>query len=171
MTRKRLSQDDWIVAGLKALSERGTPALQVEPLARELGTTKGSFYWHFKDLSAFHAALSQEWKRRAAEALVKALESSGGEAQRLLRIGAAIEGEAQMRGWARQNGEASAQLAEIDGLRLDATSAILRDFDISNPDIARALYAASVGMDALPGSARASAKAMSTLVDLVLALR
>ena len=171
MASKRLSQADWIEAGLDALAERGPAALQAEVLARELGTTKGSFYWHFKDLAAFHGAVAREWKRRAAEALVDALEAKGADTQRLIRVSAPATAEQAMRAWALQNSDAAGELGEIDALRLDATAAILRDFDISNPDIARALYAAGIGVSALPGNARTGAKAMSTLVDLVLALR
>ncbi|MEH6751885.1 MAG: TetR family transcriptional regulator, partial [Paracoccaceae bacterium] len=37
------------MAGLAALAEAGPVALKAEPMARRLGTTKGSFYWHFAD--------------------------------------------------------------------------------------------------------------------------
>ena len=43
----RLSADDWSAAALQQIGEQGVPALAVEPLARRLGVTKGSFYWHF----------------------------------------------------------------------------------------------------------------------------
>ena len=39
---QRLTREDWILAGFRALSTSGTTALRVEPVARVLGTTKGS---------------------------------------------------------------------------------------------------------------------------------
>ncbi|MDU8929531.1 TetR family transcriptional regulator [Alisedimentitalea sp. MJ-SS2] len=170
MKKQRLSPDLWIEAGLNALEKHGPAALGAEPLARQIGATKGSFYWHFKDLPDYHAQLAGTWKRRAAGALVDALEATGPVADRLAMIAAPIPAEPEMRVWARSNVSASAQLTEIDHLRLDATAALLRDFGISNPDLARALYAASVGMAALPGNGD-NATALETLVDLVLALR
>ena len=43
----RLSAEDWAVAALDVIAESGLAAVAVEPLAKRLGVTKGSFYWHF----------------------------------------------------------------------------------------------------------------------------
>ena len=43
----RLSRDSWIDAALELLLQSGPDAVAVQPIARRLGTTKGSFYWHF----------------------------------------------------------------------------------------------------------------------------
>lgn len=171
MVEKRLSVDDWIEAGLSALEREGAGALGAEALARKLGRSKGSFYWHFKNLPDFHRQTANAWKRRAAAALVDALESDGPADTRLRQIGDVDPAEPAMRAWARQSETAAAELEEIDTLRLDAMAAVLRDYGISNPEIARALYAAEIGFAALPGSEAANGRAMSTLVDLVLALR
>ncbi len=45
--KKRLTVIDWEEAALEVIAEQGVDALAVEPLARKLGVTKGSFYWHF----------------------------------------------------------------------------------------------------------------------------
>ncbi len=59
---ERLSPDDWTRAALAAIAERGTANVSVERLARELGTTKGSFYWHFKDRTALIDAALHRWE-------------------------------------------------------------------------------------------------------------
>ncbi len=172
MKNTRLSPQSWIDAGLRALDENGPLALKAEPLARAMGTTKGSFYWHFKDLAGFHAALAREWKRRAASTLVNVLEGDAPVAERLQAVGAPAPAEAAMRAWARSNSAAAAELSEIDQLRLAATAALLRDAGISNPEIARGLYASAVGLAALaPEGSPEDRAALDTLVDLVLALR
>jgi len=172
MSKTRLSPDSWIDAGLRALDSRGPSSLKAETLARILGTTKGSFYWHFKDIADFNAQLAKDWKRRAATSLVAALESSAPVAERLHQIGTPAAAEAAMRAWARETPSAAAELAEIDQLRLDATAALLRDAGISNPEIARGLYASAVGLAALaPDPTTADQAALHTLIDLVLALR
>ena len=51
--RSTLSAADWERAALELISEKGVQALAVEPLARRMGITKGSFYWHFL-LCTFH---------------------------------------------------------------------------------------------------------------------
>lgn len=54
-----LSAEDWVRAALRLMAREGVAAVAVEPLARELGITKGSFYWHFTHRDALvHAALA-----------------------------------------------------------------------------------------------------------------
>ena len=48
----QLSADDWISQGLKALAKSGFTALKADPLAKAMGVSRGSFYWHFADLGA-----------------------------------------------------------------------------------------------------------------------
>ena len=60
-TRARLTRPDWLLAGFQALAEAGPVALKAEPMARRLGTTKGSFYWHFADVPDFHRQMLSLW--------------------------------------------------------------------------------------------------------------
>ena len=45
----RLSRTDWLDAALDLLEKEGIDKVRVERLSTELGVTKGSFYWHFRD--------------------------------------------------------------------------------------------------------------------------
>lgn len=58
---RRLSADDWIQAGFAILTDGGPNALRLDRLCEQLGVTKGSFYWHFVDLSAYRTALLEAW--------------------------------------------------------------------------------------------------------------
>jgi CubicO group peptidase (beta-lactamase class C family)/AcrR family transcriptional regulator len=58
----RLSRHDWLRAARLALLHRGPEGVRVEPLARALGVTKGSFYWHFADRQALLEELLAEWE-------------------------------------------------------------------------------------------------------------
>jgi len=69
LRRPRLTQTDWLVAGIDTLCDRGPGALGAEPLARRMGTTKGSFYWHFIDVPAYNQALLDLWASEARAAL------------------------------------------------------------------------------------------------------
>lgn len=60
-TKARLGRAEWIEAALDALARDGAAGLRVEPLAKRLGVTKGSFYWHFKDRNALLAAALESW--------------------------------------------------------------------------------------------------------------
>jgi AcrR family transcriptional regulator len=57
----RLSIDDWTERALALVMDEGVGAIKINRLCRELGVTKGSFYWHFADLDAFLAAVAEKW--------------------------------------------------------------------------------------------------------------
>ena len=57
----RLSVDDWIQAGFSILAEEGLEALKIDRLCARLGVTKGSFYWHFKDMASYRTAVVHAW--------------------------------------------------------------------------------------------------------------
>jgi AcrR family transcriptional regulator len=59
----RLSAEDWAQAALDLIAEQGVAAVAVEPLARRLGVTKGSFYWHFPSRDALLAAALERWEK------------------------------------------------------------------------------------------------------------
>ena len=62
----RLSVPDWMRAARLALLHNGPDGVCVEPLARALGVTKGSFYWHFRDRADLLEALLAEWEAEAS---------------------------------------------------------------------------------------------------------
>ena len=47
-----LTPGDWARAALAAIARGGIAAVAVESIAADLGATKGSFYWHFKNRDA-----------------------------------------------------------------------------------------------------------------------
>jgi AcrR family transcriptional regulator len=72
--RQSLGREDWIHAALDALAAGGLPAVAVEPIAKALGTTKGSFYWHFADRNALVAAALEEWQKRDTDLVIAVVE-------------------------------------------------------------------------------------------------
>ena len=68
--RGSLTTDDWTRAALVALADGGLPAVAVEPLAKRLGATKGSFYWHFANRDALIEAAVLRWERDHTEAVI-----------------------------------------------------------------------------------------------------
>src|SRR5687768_12983706 len=72
----QLSAQDWLDQGLRTLAERGFTALKAEPLAKAMGVSRGSFYWHFADIGAFHAAILKRWREVAAEQIIANVEAT-----------------------------------------------------------------------------------------------
>ncbi|WP_101924906.1 MULTISPECIES: TetR/AcrR family transcriptional regulator [Luteimonas] len=79
----RLSAEDWAQAALDLIAESGVQAVAVEPLARRLGVTKGSFYWHFPSRDALLQAALERWESVEQEALFGALEKMPDPRERL----------------------------------------------------------------------------------------
>jgi AcrR family transcriptional regulator len=83
-TRRRLSRLDWVTAALAAIAEGGLAAVAVEPLALRLGTSKGSFYWHFENRGALLAAALAHWEQRYTAAVTaENVRAGAGPVQRL----------------------------------------------------------------------------------------
>ena len=85
-TRESLTAGDWTSAALDALARGGLAAVAVEPLAKELGTTKGSFYWHFADRNALIAASLQRWEDRDTDLVIEAVDRADDAATRLRNL-------------------------------------------------------------------------------------
>jgi AcrR family transcriptional regulator len=173
---KRLRRDDWLAAGLTALRRRGPEALKAEPLARAMGTTKGSFYWHFEDVPDFHRALLKMWEKTAQDALSQAQSGSGTATSRLRNAAQSIadqaSGDAAIRAWARGHSGAAESLARIDTARLNTLHGLLSDVGVSNPEMARIILASGIGMAQLDEALNHdNGDAIGSLVDLILALR
>ncbi|TQF38493.1 transcriptional regulator [Bradyrhizobium sp. UNPF46] len=125
---EQLSADDWIKEGLKALAESGFTALKADPLARAMGVSRGSFYWHFADLAAFHAAVLKRWREIAAEQIIADVEAADGEPLKaLLRrsFGARLDLERAVRSWAAFDAAAQGTVRAIDRRRLDYIEGLL----------------------------------------------
>src|SRR3954454_25212776 len=84
--REALTSDDWTRAALDALARGGLSAVAVEPLAKELGATKGSFYWHFADRSALIAAALALWEQRDTDAIIAAVDRADDATARLRNL-------------------------------------------------------------------------------------
>lgn len=70
--RESLGRGDWIEVALAAIAHGGLVAVSVERLAKELGATKGSFYWHFADRSDLIRAALAAWEERDTDAVIEA---------------------------------------------------------------------------------------------------
>jgi AcrR family transcriptional regulator len=81
-----LDRDRWAQAALDALERGGLAAVAVEPLARELGVTKGSFYWHFANRSELIAAALERWTRLHVDGPLQDLAEVGDPRDRLLAL-------------------------------------------------------------------------------------
>ncbi len=81
--RVSLTPEDWEKAALALIAEKGVGALAVEPLARRLQITKGSFYWHFPGRDELLASALKRWERQDTDHLQRSLKADAKPAERL----------------------------------------------------------------------------------------
>jgi AcrR family transcriptional regulator len=84
--RGRLSAEVWAEAALDVIAEQGIAALAVESLARRLGVTKGSFYWHFASREALLEAALKRWETRDLEGLAREADRIADPRERLVDL-------------------------------------------------------------------------------------
>lgn len=84
--RESLSARDWTEAALGTLALGGLAAVAIEPLAKSLGTTKGSCYWHFADRNALLQATLELWERRDTDQVLAGIDETQDGATRLRNL-------------------------------------------------------------------------------------
>jgi AcrR family transcriptional regulator len=127
----QLSARDWLDQGLKVLAAKGFTALKAEPMAKAMGVSRGSFYWHFTDIGAFHAALLAYWREVAAEQVITGVEAAATEEPPLAVLlrrtfSGRLALEKAVRSWAASDAGARGAVQAIDRRRLDYVAGLIR---------------------------------------------
>jgi AcrR family transcriptional regulator len=152
-TKRRFSAADWITLGHKALSAGGAEAIKLDAICKAAGLTRGSFYHHFTDHTAFLTVLAAAWAAQNTSRLVASLEGvEDADAQHLndmaLDLDFALE--VGIRELARRVPQVAAIVEEADAGRLsvltDLARARFRLSDRAAADLAFIEYAAFCGM-------------------------
>ena len=151
--RRRFSTQDWISLGHEALAAHGTEALKLEAICAAAGLTRGSFYYHFTDHTAFLVALADSWAQRHTADLLEGLGADAdADAARLTTRALTIDFglELGIREMARRIPEVAAIVERTDTLRLKTLATLHHErFGVSRDmayDLAFIEYAAYCGM-------------------------
>jgi len=138
MRDNRLGPAEWVNAGLKALAKSGFSVLKADTLANRLGISRGSFYWHFADVSAFHAAILRRWRKIALENIIEDLDSAADDRlETLIRRAFAVDSgiERAVRAWATADTRAKAAVEAVDAERIRYLRKLLIDAGV-HPGVA-----------------------------------
>ncbi|UYN99219.1 MAG: TetR/AcrR family transcriptional regulator [Devosia sp.] len=160
MAKRPLTRTDWILAGLSALAESGVEAVRVEPLARRLKTSKGSFYWHFADRPALLAAMLELWESEGTGAVIAAIDPdlpAAGKLRELVRLALlpvdqgidVAPTEAALRAWASEDSAIAPRVANVDAQRVAYLEGLAGQlgYDAGTAAaLARGLYMALLGL-------------------------
>lgn len=158
----KLGRQDWINSGLIVLAEGGVEAVRVEPLAKRMKMTKGSFYWHFKDRNDLLDAILAEWVEIDTNGIIEQVNQLNADPKtkllHLFELAIADHGlipgladgriENAIRAWAMSNQKVAELIAHIDQQRLNYTKALFLEIGFSEAEAmvrARLAYYSLVG--------------------------
>ena len=137
-----LTRDDWISAAWDMLGENGLDGVRVEPLARRLGVTKGSFYWHFKDLQQLMEALLDRWFSIWDDQMLPDMEEAANPADRIWALFESVLGRltrgqtVSLRMMSHSDADVARRIDERDAQRLSFLTSQLVEIGFA-PDEAR----------------------------------
>ena len=119
----RLAREDWIAHGLRTLAKDGANALKVGPMATKLKVSRGSFYWHFRDIDDFRAQLLQSWRERSTDRVIRDLDTRQAEPDRLKKfmkpaLAATAPLDRAVRSWAAEDPDVARVVASVDASRV-----------------------------------------------------
>ncbi|MDY6782516.1 MAG: TetR/AcrR family transcriptional regulator [Cyanobacteriota bacterium] len=150
----KLGKQDWTDLGLKVLAESGVEAVRVEPLAKLLNVTKGSFYWHFKNREELLATILEKWIENQTDSIIEQIEAMGGDAVtkllHLFELAVQDDGRVEnaIRAWATRDSNIALALNQVDRHRLDYTMNLFLEVGFTPFEAmvrARMVYYALVG--------------------------
>jgi AcrR family transcriptional regulator len=132
----RLARKDWVRAACRTIGRSGAAAVKVEVLAKDLGVSKGSFYWHFDNRDALLQAVLSSWEQQGTDAIIEHVEArEAAPRDKLWRLILAVfqaavpfdNFEAQLRAWAQSDTRAERTVRRVDRRRLDYVAGLLHD--------------------------------------------
>jgi AcrR family transcriptional regulator len=154
VARTRTPQSTWIEAGLQALAAGGPDAVRVDLLAKDLGVTRGGFYWHFSSRQVFLDALLDAWERRSTDDVLELVEEEGSDARDKVRMAGTLTFSKELlpidlavRDWARRERSVATRLRRVDNRRMDYLRKLIGTFSDDPDDVeARGMLAFSLAI-------------------------
>lgn len=134
----RLTAIDWVDAALALVTSEGVRGVKISHLCETLEVTKGSFYWHFKDLDALWEAMAERWQEINRQRITElhGLSEMPADA-RLIALSTMLISESHLtvetaiRDWARVNEKVAETVRNIDAEVFGVVERTLRELEMS----------------------------------------
>lgn len=140
--RKRTSKAEWFEAALRVLGQEGIQGVRVERLARDLGTSKSGFYWHFRDRRDLEMQLLQYWAHEFTEVLSENVELGMLEpGTRLSRVAQLVTEHDLSRydlaffAWAEHDEEVAKRVRHVMTMRVDYIQRALAELGVTGKEL------------------------------------
>jgi len=158
--RSQLQRFDWLQQALEIFVKEGIDAIRITRLANDLGVTRGSFYWHFRNREDLIESLVAYWKDKNTAAITTSVAQASSLADGIFYFFETCIDDAlfdprldlALREWARRSPSIHQLVNDEDAARIDALCQFYRRFDYPMPQAlirARVLYYSQIGFYAL----------------------
>ncbi|MBW3663720.1 MAG: TetR/AcrR family transcriptional regulator [Actinobacteria bacterium] len=143
MAHVRTPRARWIEEALRTVAAGGPDAVRIEALARDLGVTKGGFYWHFDGRRALLDEMLDTWEHSVVDSVIEHIDAAGGEARaKLARLFALASSSKQLprielaiRNWARHDEAVADRLRRVDNRRMDYLRSLFGQFIADDDEV------------------------------------
>jgi len=133
-----LQPDDWLRAAFARLASEGIESVRVELLARDLGVSKGSFYWHFQDREELLGRMFDRWEKEEIDWLDETVITPKAAARWARFVHHCTEPqlarlESAMRTWSRRDERIAVRITAIERKRTAHIASVLRAIGFAAP--------------------------------------
>ena len=145
----RLNRAEWLARALEVLGKKGAGELTVDSLARHLGVTKGSFYWHFKDRADFFRQLIEYWDEHFTRTVIAEISTrDNSPEERLLDLMQLVHAkrldrfEMPVRAWAQQSPALAPLVRRVDKRRIEFVMSLFMEagFDADEAEMRTRIF-------------------------------
>ncbi len=139
LASEKQSKSTWLDAALDLLIRGGINAVRVEVLAKNLGVTKGSFYWHFQDRNQLLEQMLDHWVTTTTAPVMEG-QYPDDPVARIYAVGANIVDnerarlDPQIRAWALTDKNAERKVREVDQSRFSFLNQLFREAGFNSED-------------------------------------
>ena len=159
--RQPLGREIWLDTARRALIEEGTAGVEINKLAKRLNSSRGGFYWFFKDRAHLLAELLSYWERTSTVLFerIRQLPAGDGMAKYLAMTDLWIDEkeydpkwDGAVRDWARTSEEVRKVVHDVDQKRIAVLEQIFEEIGYRGKDAhirARIMYYHQVGYYAM----------------------
>lgn len=155
-----LGRVDWLEAAVEQFTTKGVNAVRITQLATQLGVSRGSFYWHFKNRADLLQSIVLFWGQKNAQSVIAAVQEATEMGEGMFALYSCWldvhrfdpQLDMAMRDWARNDPAIKKQVRQADLKCIEAISDFFKRMGVEKIEAitrARTIYFCQIGYYAL----------------------
>ena len=121
---KRLDKESWLLQGFKTLDVEGFSRITIDNLCDKQKRSKGSFYYHFKNIDGYIEEFMKYWSEKNTADFIKVTEAVTNIKEKHIKLNdltslVSHQSEQVIRAWSFSNKLVKQYLEQVDDLRTE----------------------------------------------------